>query len=1226
MRIQRLDLIRYGKFTDRRIELPRSPRDIHLIVGPNEAGKSTVRTAIRDWLFGIPMRTPFAFLHPMPELRLGGILERPLPRSDARPVGRASGASGGDAEAPVPAGEPSGEALVETLVFERTKGNRNTLRGAGDLVLPEGTLRDWLGSLEAETFGRLHALDHAALIEGGAGLLSASDDLGRMLFQSAAGIEHLGAVLSGLDTEAGECWAPRRSGSRAYYIAFDAHERAREDLKSAMLRRRDWESRHAALKETGEALTAARLRHAELRAELVRLERLRRVRPMIVALDPALQRRSALFAEGDAPLLPEDAMTVLNTANRDLAVNQAAIDRHLQDIARASAELGLIAVDGRLLATAQEIEELNARRQQFRQHRVDILKRTEEIRLEWQRAQELANGLGWSVVDEDGLRRRLPARGARERLSRLLRERVSLDDRLQSTRRNLQTRLQDLGQARATLDALPPATVSPALELAVEQARRLGDVGATMAACDAQIEQIRASLGDGLEALGEWRADPPVLRAMVVPDIGTVRMLQDEERADLREMHSLQDAVAARHAEEQRLELELRQLIQAFRPVSQAQVIDARQRRQADWEAIKDAPQELPRRAAGFEQRIAEADQLADDRHERARHEADRQAGAARLEAHRMETQTQQSRVDGVQSRRALRAVHWERTARACGLPGLPLEAATDWLSRRERALALSQELDAALRRRAGLVASVEATVAALDVALTDEADAVRPESSVERVSQRSLATTSDDTDAAPPTGTAPIHTDAAALVRRLAERIRQARERIARADESRGLRQALGKQLADGNAALAALQAAEADAGEAWRRWEVSWQDAIQEAGYGPSALADRVEAEVGTMEEIARRLDRIESIRVERIDTMQADLDGLAGDAGALASRIAPDLLGRAPEDIAMALAERLAQARQAQEAHDGWQTRLSTSEQALDDARQTGASIRARLAPLLTTAGTSDPDRLGQAIERSDRRRTLEESIGRLQAELEGASDGFGVDQLREQAASIDPALLVVEIERINAQTESVVEEIAALGNRHGKEKSAFDAFDGADAAALAEARRQEAIAAMTEAIERYLKLNTAARLLKWSIEKFRETRQGPMLARASALFATLTLGSFSRLLVDGDGQSPRLLGVRPGGALVDVAGMSEGSRDQLYLALRLAALELQAEQGTPMPLIADDLFVNFDDDRTAAGLRVLGELSTRLQVVFLTHHEHLVPLARSVLGDSLNVTVL
>ena len=59
---------------------------------------------------------------------------------------------------------------------------------------------------------------------------------------------------------------------------------------------------------------------------------------------------------------------------------------------------------------------------------------------------------------------------------------------------------------------------------------------------------------------------------------------------------------------------------------------------------------------------------------------------------------------------------------------------------------------------------------------------------------------------------------------------------------------------------------------------------------------------------------------------------------------------------------------------------------------------------------------------------------------------------------------------------------------------------------------------------------------------------------------------------------------------------------------------------------MPLIADDLFINFDDRRTAAGLKVLGDLSRNMQVVFLTHHDHLVPLAKEVLGSDLNVVQL
>ena len=127
MRIHELNLIRYGKFTDRRVELPLGERDIHIIVGPNEAGKSTVRSAIGDWLFGIPMRTPMAFLHPMPELRIGGSIER---------VASADGSK-------------------SSLAFDRTKGNKNTLRNQQDTLLPDTVLQQWLGGLDAPAFNSL---------------------------------------------------------------------------------------------------------------------------------------------------------------------------------------------------------------------------------------------------------------------------------------------------------------------------------------------------------------------------------------------------------------------------------------------------------------------------------------------------------------------------------------------------------------------------------------------------------------------------------------------------------------------------------------------------------------------------------------------------------------------------------------------------------------------------------------------------------------------------------------------------------------------------------------------------------------------------------------------------------------------------------------------------------------------------------------------------------------
>jgi len=65
---------------------------------------------------------------------------------------------------------------------------------------------------------------------------------------------------------------------------------------------------------------------------------------------------------------------------------------------------------------------------------------------------------------------------------------------------------------------------------------------------------------------------------------------------------------------------------------------------------------------------------------------------------------------------------------------------------------------------------------------------------------------------------------------------------------------------------------------------------------------------------------------------------------------------------------------------------------------------------------------------------------------------------------------------------------------------------------------------------------------------------------------------------------DGDEPMIAGLRAGDTNeVLVPGMSEGTRDQLYLALRLAGLELHLEDHEPMPMILDELLVHFDDAR-------------------------------------------
>jgi uncharacterized protein YhaN len=87
------------------------------------------------------------------------------------------------------------------------------------------------------------------------------------------------------------------------------------------------------------------------------------------------------------------------------------------------------------------------------------------------------------------------------------------------------------------------------------------------------------------------------------------------------------------------------------------------------------------------------------------------------------------------------------------------------------------------------------------------------------------------------------------------------------------------------------------------------------------------------------------------------------------------------------------------------------------------------------------------------------------------------------------------------------------------------------------------------------------------------------------------------------------------------------MSDGSQDQLYLALRLASPEKFSAAGEPLPLLADDALVNFDNARARAALKVLANLGPKTQVIFFTHHQHMVHLAtEAVDGQILTIEEL
>lgn len=249
-----------------------------------------------------------------------------------------------------------------------------------------------------------------------------------------------------------------------------------------------------------------------------------------------------------------------------------------------------------------------------------------------------------------------------------------------------------------------------------------------------------------------------------------------------------------------------------------------------------------------------------------------------------------------------------------------------------------------------------------------------------------------------------------------------------------------------------------------------------------------------------------------------------------------------------------------------------------------------------------------------ERRDRAAAIERALADVDAQL-GDLDGETIpDDVAALAADADAAARAID--DLDAALDVIDRELTSLTHRIGGIEHGIAAMRGDSNAADAAAQAQEALARVRTNVERWARAKLAAVLLAREIERYREENQGPMLARASSLFARLTLNAYTGLKAGFDDRDrPALRLCRAGGAEVDVTALSEGTRDQLYLALRLASLLRYADIAEPMPLVLDDVLVHFDDERSAAALGVLAEVARKVQVLFFTHHARLVDLARN-----------
>jgi uncharacterized protein YhaN len=271
--------------------------------------------------------------------------------------------------------------------------------------------------------------------------------------------------------------------------------------------------------------------------------------------------------------------------------------------------------------------------------------------------------------------------------------------------------------------------------------------------------------------------------------------------------------------------------------------------------------------------------------------------------------------------------------------------------------------------------------------------------------------------------------------------------------------------------------------------------------------------------------------------------------------------------------------------------------------------------------------DVAELDDVLQALRERKRLDAGVSQCRIRFAEQAEGASEQHVREALVDFDKVTAGLEIERLEAADSRQVDRISQLRTAeadNGRRRRELETGMGAERAVF------QKLAAETEAKElarRWVVLKLASGLLSTSMEAYRERQADPVMRRAGQVFADLTGGRFSRLVQLYDERDELQLAVeRNTGEQVPLIGLSEGTGDQLYLALRLAFLEDYCSRNEPAPLILDDVFQTFDDERTAAGLRTLANSSEKFQTILFTHQLSLVETARREIGDAVDVVML
>lgn len=387
-----------------------------------------------------------------------------------------------------------------------------------------------------------------------------------------------------------------------------------------------------------------------------------------------------------------------------------------------------------------------------------------------------------------------------------------------------------------------------------------------------------------------------------------------------------------------------------------------------------------------------------------------------------------------------------------------------------------------------------------------------------------------------------------------------------------------------------------------AWRAWLVERQ--LQE-GLLPS-----------TMDAIFERVEtaRTKGVALEKVDHRVEGMQGLIEMYRAKVLAIATPLGLPVPpgnQDLlafADSLVRRHEEAREAARQLKAAQE-AESSAAALREGRQSESADAARaVIAFLSLGGTSDPEEFRRRARTCEERSSVLEELRVAREHLQQQTGpGTGAGEFIATLARTDIDAVRQDIEALEQQRAELAEAHSSLLVERGRLEKEMETLATGEHSSLLRAQRLELQEELRETAHQWAVATAALTLLREAQAVFEREKQPGVIRHAATFFQRITNGRYQEVQAPLGKQQVMVRAAL--GTWKAPEQLSRGTQEQLYLALRFGLIRQFNDQETTLPVIVDDILVNFDPDRAARTAQAFGDLSRSNQVLVFTCHPHI-----------------